>query len=122
LRDVSTAVYGGPRWRLATLDCKPRQARKGATVVVDAGAEGTLAGDATLSYRALASVMRRLCRMRAKRLWRRARCGPQRSGFAFRVTQCVRVRCKSRRVDKAARGRQKCLCRHLPQTVALEWL
>ena len=40
-------IYGDPRWRLATLDCKPRQARKGATVVVDAGAEGTLAGVAS---------------------------------------------------------------------------
>ena len=45
---VSTAIHGGPRWRLATLDSKPRQARKGATVVVDAGAEGTLAGVAAL--------------------------------------------------------------------------
>jgi len=43
-----TDFHGDPRWRLATLDSKPRQARKGATVVVDAGAEGTLAGVAAL--------------------------------------------------------------------------
>lgn len=60
-----TDVYGDPRWRLATLDSEPRQARKGATVVVDAGAEGTLAGVA-------ASPMRRRTKLRRQKALQRS--------------------------------------------------